>query len=44
MTANTNTSRSGLRYLALAGLCAMMALPLAGCGGKKEATQDEPAA
>ena len=44
MTANTDTSRSALRYLALAGVCAFMALPLAGCGGKKEALRSDIAA
>jgi len=44
MTANTDISRSGLRTLALAGLCAMMALPLVGCGGKKEALRSDVAA
>jgi hypothetical protein len=44
MTASTDTGRTRTRYLALAGLCAMTALILAGCGGKREALRSDVAA
>jgi hypothetical protein len=44
MTASTDTGRTGTRTMALAGTCVIMALTLAGCGGKKEALRSDIAA
>ncbi|MCX7864642.1 MAG: DUF3576 domain-containing protein, partial [Novosphingobium sp.] len=44
MTVSTDTGRRGLRLLAQAGICACMAIAIAGCGGKKEALRSDIAA
>lgn len=44
MTASTETGRVGMRHMALAGICVMLALAVAGCGGKKEALRSDIAA
>lgn len=44
MTASTDTGHTGMRYMAHAGMCVMMALALAGCGGKKEGLRSDIAA
>ncbi|MDG2005096.1 MAG: DUF3576 domain-containing protein [Novosphingobium sp.] len=44
MTINSDTSRTGSRYLALGGICAILALTVTGCGGKKEALRSDIAA
>jgi hypothetical protein len=44
MTASTDTGHTRTHYVALAGICVMMALTLAGCGGKKGALRSDAAA
>jgi hypothetical protein len=44
MKASTETGRAGMRYMALAATCVMLALTVAGCGGKKEALRSDIAA
>lgn len=44
MTASTDTSRKRGRSITIAGVCAIMALALASCGGKKEGLRSDIAA